>query len=132
MFCKYCRVGDYSAICTCEKDGQICPFVRRCTNEHRWKPLPSMEKCKARKDEVIVPKGLNKVRFELHGELYVEIGDFVYTIKNPYDHTPEFVKVKQVDGVWYIDGFEPKQEGQVLVEDKPTASSKKKSLRKDG
>ena len=116
MFCEYCNVGDFSGVCMCNKTHQICPFVRRCTNEHRWKPLQSMENCKERKGEVIVPKGFNKVRFELHGELYVEVGDLVYTIKNPYDYTPEFVKIKQVDGKWYVDGFEPQE----------VASSKKK------
>ena len=58
-----------------------------------------------------MPKGLNKVRFELHGELYVEDGDFVYAIKNPYDYTPQFVEIINVDGVWWVKGFEPKKEG---------------------
>lgn len=79
-------------------------------NECVWKPLDSMDKCQLRKDEVQVPKGKNKVRFELHGELYVEDGEFVYAIKNPFDHTPDFVELATVDGVRYIKGFEPKKD----------------------
>nr|DAU29401.1 MAG TPA: hypothetical protein [Caudoviricetes sp.] len=108
MFCKYCQIGKYEEFCTCGKSGETCPFVRRCQNEHRWKPLDTMDKCKLGKDEVVVPTGMNKVRFEINGELYVEIGDFVYSIKNPYDYTPEFVEVANVDGEWYVKGFEPK------------------------
>lgn len=110
MFCKFCNVADFKNYCTCSKNGQICPFVRRCMNECVWKPLDSMDKCQLRKDEVQVPKGKNKVRFELHGELYVEDGDFVYTIKNPFEHTPDFVELIMVDGVRYIKGFEPKKD----------------------
>lgn len=110
MLCKYCNIGKYEEFCTCSKSGEVCPFMRRCITDHCWKPLDSMDKCKARKDEIIVPKGLNKVRFELHGELYVEDGDFVYAIKNPYDYTPQFVEIINVDGVWYVKGFEPKKE----------------------
>jgi len=66
-----------------------------------------MSKCKLGKDEVVVPKGQNKVRFALHGELYVEDGEFVYSIKNPYDYVPEFVEIVDIDGIKYIKGFEP-------------------------
>lgn len=108
MFCKYCQIGDYAGFCTCEKNGQVCPFVRRCTNDRVWKPLVSMDKCALRKEEVKVPKGMSRVRFELHGELYVEVGEFVYSIKNPYDYIPEFVELVSVNDAWYIKGFEPK------------------------
>ena len=107
MFCKYCNIAEYNKFCTCAKNGEICPFVRRCTNERRWKPLDTMSKCKLGKDEVVVPKGQNKVRFALHGELYVEDGEFVYSIKNPYDYVPEFVEIVDIDGIKYIKGFEP-------------------------
>lgn len=126
MICEYCRVGEYEEYCTCGKDNNICPFMRRCINDRCWKPLDTMEKCKARKDEVIVPKGLNKVRFELHGELYVEVGEFVYTIKNPYDYVPDFVKAVNKDGVWYVEGFEPKD-----IKKKDGDSDKKPLNRKE-
>lgn len=128
MLCKYCIIGKYEEFCTCSKSGEVCPFMRRCITDHCWKPLDSMDKCKARKDEIIVPKGSNKVRFELYGELYVEDGDFVYAIKNPYDYTPQFVKIVNVDGEWYIEGFEPKKatKNEESVPVKPKSNTKKK------
>lgn len=126
MLCEYCKIGEYEGFCYCNKTNNLCPFVRRCVTEHRWKPLDSMDKCKERKDEVIVPKGMNRVRFELYGELYVEVGDFVYAIKNPYDYTPDFVKIVKVNGVWYIEGFEPKQQPSTKVNKKPNKPSNRK------
>lgn len=108
MFCRYCTVGKYDEFCTCKKNGQICPFVRRCTRDRVWKPLDSMSKCTLRTEEVKVPKGMNRVRFELHGELYVEVDEFVYSIKNPYDYIPELVELTSINDTWYIKGFEPK------------------------
>lgn len=109
MICEYCNVGDYNDFCHCGKDGDVCAFMRRCQTEHRWKPLESMDKCKLRKEGKPVPKGQYKVRFELRGALYVDMGDFVQEIENPYDYVPEFVEVVQVNGKYYIKGFAPKK-----------------------
>ena len=116
MICQFCKIGDYNGFCYCGKDGDICAFMRRCQTEYRWKPLESMDKCKLRKEGNPVPKGMYKVRFELKGVLYVEIGNFVHEIKNPYDHTPEFVDVVQVEGKYYIKGFAPKTEKTIKNE----------------
>lgn len=62
--------------------------------------------------------GMNRVRFELSGELYVEIGDFVYRIKNPFDYTPEFVETVKRDGQYYIKGFEPKKKTEKAHKEK--------------
>jgi hypothetical protein len=112
MICQFCEIGDYNGFCHCSKNNDICVFMRRCQNEHKWKPLESMDKCKLRKEGTLVPKGMNKVRFELKGVLYVEVGDFVHEIKNPYDHTPEFVEIVQADGKYYIKGFAPEKKRQ--------------------
>ena len=56
-----------------------------------------------------MPKGKNKVRFELRGILYVDIDEFTYEIKNPYDYVPQFVEVVKVENKYYIKGFEPKE-----------------------
>lgn len=108
MFCEYCKVGDFKNLCFCKITKQPCGFVRRCTNERCWKPLDYISFCKIRKEGVIVPNGKNKVKFELNGILYVEIGEFTYEIKNPYEYTPHFVEVTKVEGFYYIKGFEPK------------------------
>lgn len=75
-----------------------------------------------------MPKGMNKVRFELKGVLYVEVGDFVYEIKNPYDYIPDFVKIVQVDGEYYIKGFEPRKEKQAEKAIKDEEHSNEQSL----
>ena len=108
MICEYCQIADYNGFCHCGKDGDICAFMRRCQTEHRWKSLESMDKCNLRKEGKPVPKGQYKVRIELKGALYVEMGDFVREINNPYDYVPEFVEVVQIDGVYYIKEFAPK------------------------
>lgn len=109
MVCEYCRIADYNGFCHCEKGGNICLFMRRCQNERKWKPLESMDKCELRKEGKPVPKGMYKVRFEIKGVLYVEIGDFVQEIKNPYDHTPEFVELVKVNNKYHIKEFAPKE-----------------------
>ena len=59
-----------------------------------------------------MPKGMNKVKFEMRGVLYVDMGDFVQEFKNPYDYVPEFVELVKVDGEQYIKGFAPKKKKQ--------------------
>lgn len=108
MICQHCEIGDYNGFCHCNKSGDICAFMRRCQNEHRWKPLESMKKCNLRKEVNPMPKGMYKVRFELRGNLYVEMGDFVQEIENPYEYTPDFVDVVRVGGKYYVKGFAPK------------------------
>ncbi len=112
MICEYCQIADYNGFCHCSKDGDICAFMRRCQNERKWKPLESMDKCKLRKEGNPVPKGMNKVKFEMKGVLYVDMGDFVQEFKNPYDYVPEFVELVKVDGEQYIKGFAPKKKKQ--------------------
>lgn len=128
MICQFCEIGDYNGFCHCSKNKDICAFMRRCQNERKWKPLESMDKCKLRKEGTLVPKGMNKVRFELKGVLYVEVGDFVYEIKNPYDYIPDFVKIVQVDGEYYIKGFEPRKEKQAEKAIKDEEHSNEQSL----
>lgn len=44
-------------------------------------------------NEVEIPDGYKKVEYERHGYLYVNLGDFVLKIENPFDVIPQFVKV---------------------------------------
>lgn len=92
--CDFCKVVNYDKYCTCAIDGNYCPFVRRCTKEMRWVELDSMATCVIRRDKM---KG--NVRFEKNGYLYVDVDGVVMKIKNPYDTTPQNVKVyKDKDG----------------------------------
>ena len=93
MDCPYCDVVDYSAIPTCKKQGgSICPNVRRCTKEMRWKPLDFMSQCPWRS------KPTGNVQFERHGYLYVQVGDEVIKVENPYDYIPDNVELRKYKG----------------------------------
>ena len=63
-------------------------------------------------------KGEYRVLFESHGMLYVEYGENVFKMKNPYDYTPEKVALVKVDNELYISGFEPKTTDVVTKKDK--------------
>lgn len=108
-FCEYCKVGAYSSYCTCKITGEICPFVRKFPCIQQWKPLDAMNNCKIRKDENMIPTGENKVRFVKNGKLFVEIEEFVVEILNPFDYDPQTVAVVNVDGEYYVKGYEPKK-----------------------
>lgn len=51
-----------------------------------------------------------KVRFVKNNKLFVEVDDFVIEVLNPYDYEPNVVELVEVDGVYYVKGFEPKKE----------------------
>jgi hypothetical protein len=98
-------------------------FVYRCTTEHRWKPLPEMDRCLLMKEKMGVRElqpTENKVKFESNGFLYVEVADMVYKVQNPFDYVPQGVELEQIDGRMYVKGYAPKKENK----------SKKKSKKK--
>lgn len=112
--CPYCEKGSYFGFCTCIKNGNICPFMRRCNMEHTWLPIDSMNTCTLREPERVIElkSGEYLVRFEKDGDLYIEVGDYVIYKKNPYDYVPEKVEMVQIGNEMYFKGFEPKEEEQ--------------------
>ena len=46
-------------------------------------------------NEVEIPEGYNKVEYERHGYLYVDMGNEVIKILNPFGDIPQFVKVSK-------------------------------------
>ena len=46
-------------------------------------------------NEVEIPEGYNKVEYERHGYLYVDMGNEVIKIPNPFEDIPQFVKVSK-------------------------------------
>lgn len=122
--CPYCEKGSYFGFCTCTKNGNICPFMRRCNMEHTWLPIDSMNTCTLREPEGVIElkNGEYLVRFEKDGNLYIEVGDYVIYKKNPYDYVPEKVEMVQIDNEMYFKGFEPKEE---KAEEKPKKKTKK-------
>ena len=118
--CEYCEKGTYYGVCTCTKSQEMCPFMRRCSIEHDWVPLDSMNKCTLREPErrVELKQGEYIVRIEKNGDLYIEVEDYVIVKKNPFDDIPEKVELVKVDNEMYIKGFEPKKEKEVKEEPK--------------
>ena len=51
--------------------------------------------CKVKRDAV-VPKGYKRVREERKGWLYIDLGEQTIRVKNPFDPTPLYVRVKQL------------------------------------
>ena len=91
--------------------------MRRCSVEKRWLPLNTIEGCRIRTevDKVGMVDGKYHVVFEKRGKLYVDIEGMVVVVDSPFDATPDKVDVTQVDGKYYISGYEPKPK---IVENK--------------
>lgn len=107
--CEYCDVGDYYGTCKCTKTNELCMFVRRCVFEHKWLPIDMMDSCILReKKEIELMENEYIVRLEHKGELYVDMGEYTIKIKNPFDYKPDKVELVEVEGEYYIKGFEPK------------------------
>lgn len=98
MDCPYCNVVNYDEIPTCNKqEGHpVCPHVRRCIEHHIWKPLAYMANCPIKS----APTG--NVQFERHGYLYVQVGDEVIKVKNPYDYIPDNVELRKYKGNYKV------------------------------
>lgn len=112
-FCEDCEIGTYFSYCYCKKTKELCPFVRKCSNEHRWKPLDSMERCTLRRkdDCITLRKGEYKVSIVSKGYLFVKVDDnTTIKIRNPFDSAPDKVELVKVGAEYYIKGYEPKIE----------------------
>ena len=98
MDCPYCNVVNYDEIPTCNKQegNPVCPHVRRCIENHIWKPLNFMANCPIKS----APTG--NVQFERHGYLYVKVGDQVIKVENPYDYIPDNVLLRKYKGTYKV------------------------------
>lgn len=104
-FCSYCKIGAYNSFCICELNKQMCGFVRRCSNELRYKPLASMSNCELRKGV----QNMTNVRFEKNGKLYVDYKDITVIVPNIYGkNIPSWVDIIEINDKFYIKGQEPK------------------------
>lgn len=92
----------------CKHTKELCAYVKWCPIEDRWEVSERCTLCKLY-NEIIIPKGMNKVRFVKNNNLYIELEDSVIKLPNPFDYEPEFVGLTQVKDNWYIKGFEPKK-----------------------
>ena len=126
MMCPYCKVGNWMDTCVCTKLNSNCMFMYRCTFEHRWLPIPEMDNCVLMRESMEEKKmkpNENKVRFESKGMLYVEYGDNVIKVPNPFGNDiPAGVELVEVNNEYYVKGYEPKVEKK----EKPAKKNKKK------
>ena len=120
MICPHCEIGSYFGTCTCKVAHTHCPFMRRCSIEHCWLPLDSMDACTRRNKEKevgILMANEYKVEFESKGKLYININGQVKRIPNPFDYSPKKVELININNEWYIKGYEPKSIVEPVAED---------------
>lgn len=95
----------------CNINEEVCPLVKFCNTENRIVNTDGYVNCKMKEVDKM-PNGKYQVKFNDKGFLYVDIKDINQTrkVKNPYDYVPKFVDIVEVNGEYYIKGYEPKEE----------------------
>ena len=86
MGCKYRYEGNQ-----CKAMNSECPFVYYCGRIQAYKELERAKFGCKYMNEVEIPEGYKKVEYERHGYLYVDMGDGVVKIPNPFEDIPQFV-----------------------------------------
>ena len=80
----------------CQITQSVCPWRYLCPDTGTWrdnKYIPA--NCKV-KQQIDAPTGYCRVREERKGWLYIDLGEQTIRVKNPFDHTPLYVRVKQL------------------------------------
>ena len=90
MGCKYRYEGN-----KCKAMNSECPFVYYCGRIQAYKELERAKLGCKYMNEVEIPEGYKKVEYERHGYLYVDMGNEVIKIPNPFEDIPQFVKVSK-------------------------------------
>lgn len=74
---------------------EICPYMYYCDKIQSYRASKYMPtECKI-KQKIEAPKGYYKVRQERKGFLYIDYKEYTIKVKNPFDHIPPYVKVRQ-------------------------------------
>lgn len=85
----------------CSITSQICPYMYYCDKIQSYRASNYMPtNCKVKKN-IAIPNGYCRVRQERKGYLYIEYGDFVIKVKNPFDYRPLYVKVEKTESGEY-------------------------------
>ena len=83
-----------------------CPFIFYCKKENTWKEIQGIKSCKQRKNKE-TPAGYCKVIQERNGYLYIDNNGFGIKVLNPFNDTPEFVRLfKLKNGKWRLKKYE--------------------------
>ena len=98
--CKYAILKEGK----CQVTKEICPYLYYCNHIMAYKESKSMpDLCKVAK-QYEAPKDAYEVCFERRKRLYVNIGDKIEIVPNPYDYVPSYVKMTKLkSGEWRIE-----------------------------
>lgn len=97
MGCSY-RYDDNK----CRVNNNFCPFVYYCGRIKAYKELDRARKGCKYMTEVKVPDGYKKVEHERRGYLYINMGEEVVKVLNPFDYVPQFVKISKTKNGYKI------------------------------
>lgn len=96
IMCKYAKNGRCSVL------DDVCPFMYFCEKRQTWRALTSMPtQCNVAKKREL-PKGCYVVKEERKGFLYVDLGESTIKLPNPFDYTPEYVKLSKTKSGYKI------------------------------
>lgn len=80
----------------CQITQQVCPWRYLCPKDGTWKDNKYIpQDCKIKR-QAEVPAGYRRVREERKGWLYIDLGEQTIRVKNPFDHTPLYVRVRKL------------------------------------
>ncbi len=80
----------------CRITKEVCPWMYLCPQTGEWRANNYMPAdCKVKRN-VDIPTGYCRVREERKGWLYVDLGEQTIRVKNPFDHTPLYVRVRKL------------------------------------
>lgn len=80
----------------CRITKEACPWMYLCPQTGTWRANNYMPTdCKVKRN-VDIPAGYCRVREERKGWLYVDLGEQTIRVKNPFDHTPLYARVRKL------------------------------------
>lgn len=123
MNCKYSYEKENSKYLYCNISKEICPLMKYCHKIGKYVSSDNYSiNCKyyqgKEEDNMNKKQGELKVRLAKDNILFVELGDKynqVIKVNNPYPYIPTYVNVVEINELYYVKGFEPKQ----LKKEKP-------------
>lgn len=95
--CEYLNNGN------CKIQKEKCPFTYWCSKLNIYKYLKDGDNCNVKR-KYVIPKGYYEVCFERHGDLYIEVQDKTIVLKNIFEETPKYVKLKKSNGEYKLIG----------------------------
>lgn len=87
---------EYADKNTCRISHEVCPWMYLCSQTGTWRPNNYMPSNCKMKQKIEIPAGYCKVREERKGWLYIDVDEQTIRVKNPFDHTPLYVRVRKL------------------------------------